>query len=85
MNDLREQLAALQHEIWAHWMNYLFSVSQEEQDGAYRIPVEQAQRWIKQVNTSYVELSDLEKESDREQADKVLDLLNHSHHENEED
>ncbi len=30
---LREQLADVQHGIWSHWMRYLFSVCQRNEDG----------------------------------------------------
>jgi hypothetical protein len=72
---MREQLADLQHEIWAHWMRYLFSVCQENPDGSFTIHPEKAQRWLRQINTPYADLSESEKNSDREQADKILDIL----------
>ena len=75
VSSLREQLAGLQHEIWAHWMRYLFSVCQENPDGSFIIPAKKAQRWLRQIETSYVDLSESEKKSDREQADKILGIL----------
>ncbi|MCL4296170.1 MAG: hypothetical protein KJ077_10600 [Anaerolineae bacterium] len=72
---LREKLAALQHEIWSHWMRWQFSVGTFNEDGSWTMPAEKAQRWQRQMNTSYSELSETEKESDREQADKVLAVL----------
>lgn len=72
----REMLASVQHDIWVHWMKYLFSVCVENQDGSYTIPVDKVQRWIRQVGTQYSELSEDEKQSDRQQADKILSILN---------
>lgn len=72
----REQIASIQHEIWAHWMRYVFRVCQENSDGSFTIPAEKANKWIRQIETSYSELSESEKDSDREQADKILTLLN---------
>lgn len=72
MVNLREALAENQHEIWSHWMNYLFSVSVAQPDGSVLIPLAQVVRWVKQVATNYEDLSEKEKDSDREQADKVL-------------
>jgi hypothetical protein len=63
--ELLERLAELEHEQWAHWMNYMF---------ANRTP-ENIARWKKQAKTSYFELSEKEKESDREWARKVLQIL----------
>ena len=74
-NFLREHIANIQHEIWAHWMRYLFSVCQENPDGSFTVPAEKAQRWLRQIDTPYTELSEPEKDSDREQADKILALL----------
>lgn len=75
MDILRENLASIQHEIWAHWMRYLFSVSQRNEDGSYTIPSDKASRWLKQIEMHYNELMDSEQESDREQADKVIAAL----------
>ncbi len=69
---LREELAETQHEIWSNWMEYLFSVSINNGDGTYTIPANKAERWMRQINTPYSELTENEKESDREQADKVV-------------
>lgn len=74
--ELIERLAAVQHEIWAHWMRYLFSVSVEDTtSGWVVIPAEKVARWKRQVETAYADLSEREKESDREQARKVLAVL----------
>ena len=69
---IRERLADVQHAIWAHWMRYLFSVSIENHDGAVTIPADKVARWKRQINTEYTNLTEREKDSDREQADKVL-------------
>jgi len=70
-----EGIADTQHAIWSHWMKYLFSVSEERSDGAVVIPKELAKRWKKQLKTEYAKLSEDEKDSDREQALKVLARL----------
>jgi hypothetical protein len=72
---LREQLADVQHGIWAHWMNYLFSVCKYNEDGSVTIPADKAERWMRQQGAAYSDLTDKERESDRHQADKVLVLL----------
>lgn len=74
--ELREKLAAIQHEIWAHWMKYLFSVGAVRgKDGAHIIYPKSVQRWKRQMQTPYNKLSEEEKESDRHQADKVLAVV----------
>jgi DICT domain-containing protein len=72
----REKLAVVQHEIWSHWMEYLFSVCLENQDGSYTIPADKAERWKRQLKTRYNELTEAEKQSDLQQADKVLSAIN---------
>lgn len=80
MSEIREQLAALEHEQWVGWMNYLFEKSIESGDGSVTIPADMVDRWKRQINTPYADLSDSEKESDREIADKVLRILKLSKH-----
>ena len=82
---LRERLAALQHEIWAHWMRYMFAQGtcrDVELDGrvqrAWIMPEQARVRWERQMYTPYDALPEAERESDRDQADKVLALLEHN-------
>lgn len=72
---LREQIAGVQHEIWSHWMQYLFSVSHANPDGSFTIPADKVRHWHRQMNTPYLKLSESEKDSDREQADKILEII----------
>ncbi len=75
MDELREELAAQQHRIWADWMKHLFTVSARSIDGQVTIPAQAASRWQRQVETEYSDLTEYEKDSDREQADKILGVL----------
>lgn len=70
----REALASLMHDIWSYWMKYLFSRCHNIMGDVY-IPKGAAACWLGQMNTPYSELSEKEKESDREQADKLLAAL----------
>lgn len=74
-DDLREQLADVQHGIWAHWMRYQFSVCLPNGLGGALIPSDKADRWRRQMDTAYPDLTDKERESDRHQADKVLAVV----------
>lgn len=74
-DELREQLADVQHAIWSHWMRYQFSVCQSNGDGSITIPADLVERWSRQMATNYTDLTNKERESDREQADKVLAVL----------
>ena len=79
---LREKLAALCHEQWSHWMEYLYgkcdnTISIYSVQGKTQaiIPKEFTERWYRQMMTPYEELSEKEKESDRVEADKFIKLL----------
>ena len=78
-SDTRERLAALEHEQWAHWMRYLFSRCEAIDAGpngyALVISTEDVAHWQRQIDTSYADLTEREKDSDRVWADKVLAAL----------
>lgn len=67
-----EKLAEVQHEIWAHWMKYLFEVCTLNEDGSVTIPSDRVKRWKRQIDTEYSALPQKEKDSDIEQAQKVV-------------
>jgi hypothetical protein len=75
--QLRESLADVSHEIWAHWMRYLFSRCEDDDLGMV-ISRDDYLHWKRQIDTPYSELTEREKDSDREQADKILAVLNGS-------
>ena len=74
-DELREQFADLAHAIWAHWMRYMFSCGQQLADDTWIMPADKVKRWTRQMHTPYAELTDKERESDREQADKMIVLF----------
>lgn len=65
---IRERLAALEHEQSAHWTRYLLD----------HLTPENVERWRRQIDTPYERLSEPEKQSDREWADRVLELVRES-------
>ncbi len=80
---MKEELSKLCHEQWSNWMKYLFSKCKDEWHPIYRfktgnliIPKEFVDRWTRQMNTEYKDLSEEEKESDRKEADKFLTIIN---------
>ena len=73
--DLREVIAAIEHERWSHWQRYLHEQCAVNEDGSLTIPAELAARWARQMNTPYDALTEKEKDSDREQADAYLRAL----------
>ena len=72
---LLERLAALEHQRWSHWQRYLHAQCRRSVDGSLTIPAELAARWTAQMTTSYEELSEQEKESDREQVRRYLPAI----------
>ena len=62
-----DRLAAVEHERWSHWQQYLHDQGERRGDGALVISAELVSRWEKQIRTPYAELSPEEQESDREQ------------------
>lgn len=53
--ELIEKIAEREHEQWAHWTEYMLDNLTEENIA----------RWREQIKTSYSDLSEEEKESDR--------------------
>lgn len=74
-DELREALAAYAHNAWSGWMIYLFSKCTEHPGGFYTIPVWAVKRWKRQMDTNYCDLPEEEKQSDREEADRILSLV----------
>ena len=68
-------LAAVEHERWAHWQQYLHDQCQRTKDGSLIIPAELVTRWSAQITTPYTELSETERESDRDQVRRYLPLI----------
>jgi len=73
--SLREYLAAYAHDAWSGWMRYLFGTGVEHKDGSFTIEAESVARWRRQMRTLYDDLPESEKESDRDEADKILDIV----------
>jgi hypothetical protein len=63
-NPKLERMADEVHQVWCEWMQYMFS-----QDFYAYI------RWIRQMKTPYAQLSESEKESDREIARRYLEIV----------
>jgi hypothetical protein len=74
-SPLIEELAALEHERWAHWQKYMHGKGQRQPDGSLILPADLVRRWERQINTEYENLAAQEKESDREQVRKYIPLL----------
>lgn len=73
---MKEKLAALAHDQWAGWIRYMFSKATINKDGTITIPAWAVERWTRQADTLYSELSEEEKISDQREADRVLSIIN---------
>ena len=72
---LVDQLAAIEHERWAHWQRYMHGKGIRQNDGALVIPADLVARWERQIETSFPNLPNEEKESDREQVERYLPII----------
>jgi hypothetical protein len=67
-----ETLAAVEHERWSGWMRYLFTRGQHHPDGSFTIDAGSVAHWTRQMETGYSDLTEREKESDRQEVRKTL-------------
>lgn len=70
-----DRLAAIEHERWAHWQRYVHTQCERTPDGALLIPAELVARWSAQIDTPFTQLSEAERESDRDQVRRYLPLI----------
>ena len=75
LGSLTEQLAAIEHERWSHWQRYLHNKGVRQSDGSLLLSADLVARWEKQSEMKYAELSEQEKESDRDQVRRYLALI----------
>lgn len=81
---LVEELAAYAHEAWAGWMKYMFgkmtththSTAEGGFDNGMWLTQSLVERWTRQLETAYAALPENEKESDRAEARKMLEIVN---------
>ena len=69
LRDMELQ-ADVEHEIWSSWMRYMFTCGTINDDGTWTMPKGKVERWQRQMKTPYSELTEREKDSDREQVRK---------------
>ena len=76
--DLIEKIADFMHMQWSHWQKYVHSkMTDLEKNGVdyMGITYDDYLRWERQMETPYSQLSEKEKDSDREFARKLIELL----------
>lgn len=67
--------AGAAHDIWSHWMRFQFTQGSFDSVGNFVIPLEKVERWQRQMNTNFVDLTDQEQKSDFEIAEKFMGWL----------
>lgn len=78
LDSLIEDLAAIEHERWSRWQRYMHSKGQRLKDGSLVLSAELVAQWEHQIATPYAELTEKEKESDREQVRQYLPIIANS-------
>jgi hypothetical protein len=75
ISALVETLANIEHERWSHWQRYMHGKCERHPDGSLTIPSELVSQWERQAATPYSELTETERESDREQVMRYLPVV----------
>jgi hypothetical protein len=76
--ELVEKLADIEHERWADWQRWVHQCGgMIEVEGVmlFAIPADVKQRWDRQIRTPYKDLTEKEKQSDRDQVNRYLPLI----------
>ena len=79
--ELFEKLAAIEHERWADWQRYLHGRcspvfnSNADDTGQLVISKKDVEHWVRQIDTPYADLSEKEKQSDRDQVNRYWQLI----------
>lgn len=70
-----EQLADIEHQRWSDWQKYMHSKMEPDGREFMLLPYSLFTRWERQIHTNYSELSEHEKQSDRDQVDRYWLLI----------
>lgn len=72
-DKLFEKLADIEHQRWSDWQSHLHKILRENFSSPELNKV--LEHWDKQINTNYRDLSEKEKDSDREQVLRYYNLI----------
>lgn len=73
--ELIEKLAEIEHTRWADWQRWCHKSGMRHSDDSITLTADCVARWERQIETPYAELSEREKESDREQVYRYWPLI----------
>jgi hypothetical protein len=72
--EIKEKLAAIEHERWADWQKWCHQVLRDQLPPSDELEAV-LRRWDRQIETPYSQLSSKEKASDMEQVDRYWPLI----------
>lgn len=76
LEEFIEKGADIEHNRWSKWQKYLYSKCRKYGLGdSLIINVDDVKHWERQIKTSYKDLSEREKESDRKEVRSYIPLL----------
>src|SRR4051812_47661623 len=79
LDEIKEQLAAIEHERWSDWQKYMMGLAKpdfdQEAETMFTYTTTEFNRWWKQIETPYAQLSDREKASDMEQVNRYWPII----------
>jgi len=75
MSELFEKLAAIEHERWADWQKYMHAQCVGHDAESVLLPRISYDHWERQIATAYDDLSEAEKESDRDQVRRYWPMI----------
>lgn len=76
MKELLEKLAAIEHERWSDWQRYVHSICFVDENGNYSIPKKAFIAWKCLIDTPYKDLSEKQKQLDRDEVKRYWHLIN---------
>lgn len=73
--ELLNKMADVEHARWSKWMKYQFSQGVNNPDGSWTMPAWAVERWSRQMETAYCDLTQKEKDSDVVEAEISLNCI----------
>ncbi|HXI18066.1 MAG TPA: hypothetical protein VNM48_17010 [Chloroflexota bacterium] len=73
--ELRERLAAIEHQQWVDWQRYFHSKCQRNPDGSLTVPAGYVTALDRLIDTSYQQLPEDQKQNDRKEVGRYWPLI----------
>jgi hypothetical protein len=67
---LYERLAAIEHDRWGEWQEYVHNLGRRDEAGNLVLPAAFVSHWERQIATPYADLSEAERQRDRVEVDR---------------